>query len=97
MSSRAPHGSIRRHSSRSDPAGLPRGGLGGVELALDEVEAAVPEARVREVDADDPAQLLRRHRAAGRQQLEVRGGEVGADLLVAAVDREREQLPVAYA
>ena len=38
---------------RLDPARLARGGLGRVELALDEVEPAVPEARVGEVDADD--------------------------------------------
>ena len=40
------------------------GGLGRVELLRDEVEAAVPEARVGEVDADDPAELL--GRAASR-------------------------------
>ena len=41
-----------------------------------------------------PAQLLRGHRAAGRQQLEVAGHEVRALLLVAPVDRQGEQLPV---
>ena len=39
-------------------------------------------------------ELLRRQRAAGGQQLEVGGREVLALLLVAAVDGEREQLPV---
>ena len=39
-------------------------------------------------------ELLGRARAAGRQQLEVGGHERLALLLVAAVDREREQLPV---
>ena len=71
-----------------------RGLLGRVELALDEHEAAVPEARVREVDADEPAELLGRARAARLEQLEVVGHERLALLLVAAVDGEREQLAV---
>ena len=48
-----------------------RGLLGLLELRLDEVQAAVPEAGVGEVDADDLAELLRAARAAGAQQLEV--------------------------
>ena len=55
--------------------GVARGLLGRVELALDEVQPAVPEARVGEVDADDLAELLRRQRAARAQQLEVGGDE----------------------
>src|SRR5215216_6176212 len=76
------------------PAGFARGRLGRRELALDEGEPAVPEAGVGEVDPDDPAELLGRHRAAGRQQLQVRRDELLAVLLVAAVDGECEQLPV---
>ena len=45
---------------------LPRRGLGGVELALHDVQALVPEARVGEVDADDRAELLRRLRTRRR-------------------------------
>ena len=56
--------------SQTDAARLARRVLGGLELALDEVEARVPEARVGEVDADDLPELLgaasSRPRAAGR-------------------------------
>ena len=44
--------------------------------------------------ADDAPELLGRQRAAGGQQLEVAGHEGGALLLVAAVDRQRQQLAV---
>ena len=80
-------------ASRMRPASL-RGLLGRVELALDEVQALVPEARVGEVHADDLAELLRRLGTARAQQVHVVGLEAGALLLVAAVDRQREQLPV---
>ena len=68
--------------------------LGGVELALHEVQALVPEGRVGEVHADDRAELLGRLRPARAEQLDVLGLEARALLLVAAVDRQREQLPV---
>ena len=68
---------------RSRPRGLGRG-LGGVELLGDDLEAAAPEAGIGEVEADDPAQLLRRPRAAGREQLEVLRHELVAALLVRA-------------
>ena len=64
-----------RSSNGLDAAALARRGFGGVELALDDVQALVPEARVGEVDADDRAQLLRRPGPARRQQLQVGGGE----------------------
>ncbi len=56
--------------SAVEAAGGERGGLGRVELGLDDVEAAVPEAGVGEVAADDAAELLgrpssRRRRAGG--------------------------------
>ena len=78
------------------PAGedLLGGRLGGVELLGDEVEAAVPEARIGEVDADDPAELLGRAAAAAGEHLEVVGDDLLAALDVEAVDRERQQLPV---
>ncbi len=53
------------------PPGLARGRLGGLELALDERQAEVPEARVGEVHADDLPELLGAARAAGGQQLQV--------------------------
>ena len=49
-----------RDLGRLDPPGVARGLLGGLELALDEVEPAVPEARVGEVDPDDLPELLGR-------------------------------------
>src|SRR5438105_4877858 len=74
------------------------GGLGGPlglgELALDEVEPSLPEARVGEIDAHDRSQLLRRTRASGRQQLELAGHQLRAGLLVALVHRQRHQLAV---
>src|SRR6185437_10254010 len=71
-----------------------RGLLGLCELALDELEAGVPEAGVGEIDADDPPELLGTFRAAGGEQLEVPRHERGALLLVALVHRQREQLAV---
>ena len=56
------------------PPRLARRRLGVVELALDDVQPAVPEARVGEVDADDRSQLLRAARAAGLQQLACTAG-----------------------
>ena len=43
---------------RLDAAGVARGLLGRVELALDQSQALVPEAGVREVDADELAELF---------------------------------------
>src|SRR5262245_4800658 len=77
-----------------DTPRLARRGLRGVELALDDVEPTVPEARVRKVDPDDLAQLLGAARPARGQQLEVGGHERRALLLVAAVDGERQELAV---
>src|SRR5437588_5242772 len=99
---------IATHSSRSSAAGLilifPRrrlqapGGACGIfslgEPALDEVQARVPEARVGEVHADDPAELLGRARAPGREQLEVARHELGPYLLVTLIDGQRQQLSV---
>jgi hypothetical protein len=48
----------RRICSDSGPEHSLRGCLGLLQLALDQVEAGVPEAGVGEVDADDRAQLL---------------------------------------
>src|SRR5215211_6539969 len=73
---------------------VPRGALGRLQLALHEVEAGVPEARVREVDADDRTELLRRQRPARAQELQVGGDERLAQLLVATVYRERQQVAV---
>ncbi len=53
-----------------------RGFLGALELALDQVEPGVPETRVGEIDADDRAELLGQHRAAGAQQVDVGLDEV---------------------
>ena len=51
------------------------GGLGGLlgilQLALDEVQPGLPEARVGEVDADDLPELLRASRATSREQLQI--------------------------
>src|SRR6202035_2538984 len=77
-----------------DTSGRPRGLFGVGQLSLDEVKPGVPEARVGQVDADDPRQLLGAFRAAGSEQLEVAGNELGAGLLVALIDRQRQQLPV---
>jgi hypothetical protein len=41
-----------------EPAGLGGRGFGGVQLLGDQVEAGLPEARVREVDVDDLAELF---------------------------------------
>ena len=84
----------RPTASRSRAARPPRRVLGGLELAVDDRQPEVPEARVGEVDADDLAELLGRAGPAGAQQLEVGGHERLALLLVAAVDRERQQLAV---
>src|SRR5438105_976364 len=62
------------------------GRLFGVgELALDEVEAGLPEAGVGEVDADDAAELLGRARTARGEQLEVARHQLVTELLVALV------------
>src|SRR3954447_16930727 len=68
--------------------------LGVVELALDQVEAHVPEAWIGQVDPDDPAELLGREGPAGAQHLHVAGDEALALLDIALVDRQREQLAV---
>src|SRR3954452_12633784 len=83
-----------RAAGALDPPRLARRGLRRLELALDERQPLVPEARVGEVDADDRAQLLGAPGAARAEQLEVGGHERLALLLVAAVDGERQQLPV---
>ena len=51
-------GSDRAFRFALDAAGFARGRLGRVELALHEVQALVPEARVGEVHAHDRAELL---------------------------------------
>src|SRR5688500_8225011 len=83
-----------RRSLVVNPTSVSRGLLGGVELALDELEAGAPEARIREVDSHDLTELLRRPRAARAQQVEIRRDEALALLLVPAVDGEREQVAV---
>ena len=57
------------------------------EPAFDDVDAPVPEPGIGQVDPDDLTELLRRHRTAGAQQVEVLGHEVGAPRLVLRVDR----------
>src|SRR4051794_24486778 len=76
------------------PAHVPRGLLGVGERATDEVQAAAQEAGVREMEADDLPALPRRGGPAGAEQVEVGGDEALALLLVARVDRQREQLAV---
>src|SRR5262249_5089960 len=80
--------------SRLQPPGLGRSRLRERELALDDVEAAVPERGIRQVDTDDRAEVLGRHRPTGREQLEIARYELRAPLLVLRVHREREQLAV---
>src|SRR6185437_4596315 len=82
----------RPPGARGSELGRGRFGLG--EALLDEIEAAIPEARVAEIDVDDRAKLLRCQRAAGAEHLEVSLLEAGALGQVALVDRQREQLAV---
>src|SRR5205807_6030144 len=77
-----------------DPAGVVGRGLGGPELLFDQVEAGVPKAGIDQVDTYQLPQFLWRFGPAGGQELEVARHEGVALLLVAAVHRQREQLPV---
>ena len=70
-----PRRAVAEQPSGRDAARLAGGLLGRLELALDEVEARVPEARVGEVDADHLPELLRRLGAARAQHVEVGGDE----------------------
>ncbi len=45
--------------------------LGRIELLGDEIEAAVPEAGIGQIDADDPGELLGRARTAAREHLQI--------------------------
>src|SRR5262249_43469195 len=92
--SRPPSRAARERAGRSEPAGAGGGPPGGGPLLRDDLQAAVPEAGVGEIEAHDRAELLRRARAPAGEQLEVLRYELGAALLVGPVDRQRQQLPV---
>ena len=74
--------------------GVARRLLGGRELLLDQHEAGIPETGICEVDADEASELFGRHRPTGRQQPQVVRHKAGALVLVALVDRQRQQLTV---
>src|SRR6185436_13831023 len=87
------------------PAALTHPGLKSTPLQLDrlqlvdpladEVEAALPEGAVGDVDAHLAENDLRPFRAAVGEQLEIAGLEALALLLVAPVERQDQELPEA--
>src|ERR1700722_2864697 len=64
------------------------------ELALDQVQPCLPEAGIGEVHTDDLPQLLRAARATCGEQLQIAGHHLLAQLLVAVVDGESQELTV---
>ena len=69
-------------------------GLGGFELSGDDLEPAIPEGGIGEVDTDDGAEVFGGHRTAGGEQLEVLRYERFAMQLVLRLHAQREQLTV---